>query len=132
MKNYGTLLKFADDEKKWDTVLNKDMCELPENKNEILPNIRMSYHELPSHLKLASVFAQCFPRSTFLKRKHCSCNGLQRALFSLMEDIGDTYFFELLSKSFFQYSHANPSDGLSRYKMQSLVHDYDMSCMPHA
>lgn len=40
-----------------------------------------------------------------------------------MEDTGGEYFDELLSRSFFHYSHLDPLDGQPWYKMHGLIHD---------
>ena len=39
------------DEEEWIAILKSDIWDLPEESNEVLPALRLSYHHIPSHLK---------------------------------------------------------------------------------
>ncbi|KAF5197376.1 Disease resistance protein rga2 [Thalictrum thalictroides] len=134
VKNFGAHLKFVEDEKEWDTISKTDICDLPEDKYDILPNIRTSYHQLPLNLKLCFAFCSMFPKEYIFQMESLVllwiAEGFVQSKGSKqLEDAGNEYFLELLSKSFFQYSHVDPLDGRSRYKMHGLVHDLAQSVM---
>ncbi|KAG4126968.1 hypothetical protein ERO13_D10G188766v2 [Gossypium hirsutum] len=99
--------------------------DLPYHKSDILPALRLSYHYLPSQLK--HCFAYC---SIFLKGHKFEKGDLIRMWVTedlvqqlnsrrRMEDAGEQYFHELLSRSIFQQSHLDQT----RFEMHDFVND---------
>ncbi|KAF9625046.1 hypothetical protein IFM89_017194 [Coptis chinensis] len=134
VKNFGGLLKFVEDEKEWDTTLKTDTCDIPEDKNDILPTLRMSYHHLPIHLKPCFGFCSMFPREYIFQKENLVLLWIAEGFIQpkggkQLEDTANDYFLELLSKSFFQFAHIDPLDGQSRYKMHGFIHDLAQSIM---
>ncbi|KAF9625763.1 hypothetical protein IFM89_026903 [Coptis chinensis] len=134
VKNFGGLLKFVEDEKEWDTTLKTDTCDIPEDKNDILPTLRMSYHHLPIHLKPCFGFCSMFPREYIFQKEDLVLLWIAEGFVQpkggkQLEDTANDYFLELLSKSFFQFAHVDPLDGQSRYKMHGFIHDLAQSIM---
>ncbi|KAL5714823.1 hypothetical protein ACHQM5_016730 [Ranunculus cassubicifolius] len=133
-RNFGALLKFVKGAKEWEAILRTETCDLPDDKNDILPNMRMSYHHLPVHLKPCFGFCSLFPRDYIYQRESLVllwiAEGFVQAKGGIqLEDAGDDYFSELLSRSFFQYSHVDSLDGQPRYKMHGFMHDLAKSVM---
>ncbi|KAL7204316.1 hypothetical protein ACSBR2_017397 [Camellia fascicularis] len=124
-KTLAGLLRFKLDVEEWDEILKSDIWDLPEDKNNILPALRLSYHYLPSHLKQCFAFCSTFPKDyEFTKEKLVSfwiaLNYVQQTTNNkTLEKIGEEYFNELLSRSFFQQSRGNESF----FVMHDLVHD---------
>ncbi|KAL7204324.1 hypothetical protein ACSBR2_017404 [Camellia fascicularis] len=124
-KTLAGLLRFQIDVEKWDEILKSDIWDLPEDKNNILPALRLSYHYLPSHLKQCFAFCSTFPKDYgFVKEKLVSfwiaLNYVQQTRNNkTLEKIGEEYFDELLSRSFFQ----QPRGSRSLFVMHDLVHD---------
>ncbi|XP_058225821.1 putative disease resistance protein At3g14460 [Rhododendron vialii] len=125
VKTLGGLLRSQRDLKDWNNILESAIWELSEEKSNILPALRLSYHYLPSHLKRC--FAYC---STFFKDYEFNMEELVSIWIAegflekpknnkTVEEEGYECFRELLSRSFFQRSNANDS----LYVMHDLVHD---------
>ncbi|KAL7234191.1 hypothetical protein ACSBR1_017729 [Camellia fascicularis] len=124
-KTLASLLRFKIDAEGWDEILKSNIWDLPKDKNNILPALRLSYHYLPSHLKQCFAFCSTFPKDyEFEKEKLVSfwiaLNYVQQTTNSkTLEKIGEEYFHELLSRSFFQRSRGRESF----FVMHDLVHD---------
>ena len=95
--------------------------------NEIFPILKLSYDNLPSHLKNCFAFCSLFPKDYEMDKDTViqlwiaqgfiqSSNKNQQ-----LEDVGDKYFKDLLSRSFFE--EVIDSYGLIKYKMHDLIHD---------
>ncbi|CAL5382124.1 unnamed protein product [Camellia sinensis] len=125
VKTLAGLLCFKLDVEEWDEILNSDMWDLPEDKNNILPALRLSYHYLLSHVKQCFAFCSTFPKDYgFVKEKlvlfWIALNYVQQTRNNkTLEKIGEEYFDELLSRSFFQ----QPRGSRSSFVMHDLVHD---------
>ncbi|KAL6311893.1 hypothetical protein AAG906_026538 [Vitis piasezkii] len=124
----GGLLRHEQREDKWNVILTSKIWDLPSDKCGILPALRLSYNHLPSPLKRCFSYCAIFPKDyEFDKRElirlwmaesliqRSECYGQQIEI----EDLGDDYFQELLSRSFFQPSSSNKS----QFVMHDLVND---------
>ncbi|XP_034703892.1 putative disease resistance protein At3g14460 [Vitis riparia] len=124
----GGLLRHEQREDKWNVILTSKIWDLPSDKCGILPALRLSYNHLPSPLKRCFSYCAIFPKDyEFDKRElirlwmaesliqRSECYGQQIEI----EDLGDDYFQELLSRSFFQPSSSNKS----KFVMHDLVND---------
>ncbi|KAG4950190.1 hypothetical protein AAZX31_15G217200 [Glycine max] len=118
LKSMGSLLhnKPAGE---WESVLKSEIWELKDS--DILPALALSYHHLPPHLKACFAYCALFPKDyvfdkecliqlwmveNFLNCHQCSTSP---------EEVGQQYFNDLLSRSFFQQS--------SKYKEGFVMHD---------
>ncbi|KAF6996500.1 hypothetical protein CFC21_012833 [Triticum aestivum] len=59
-KAIGSLLYSKDTEDDWENVLRSEIWELPSDKNNILPALRLSYNHLPPVLKRCFAFCSVF------------------------------------------------------------------------
>ncbi|XP_057498261.1 putative disease resistance RPP13-like protein 1 [Actinidia eriantha] len=124
-KTLAGLLRSTCDVEEWDNILKSELWDLPEDKNDILPVLRLSYHYLPSHLKQCFAFCSLFPKDyEFEKEKlvllWMAQNFVKQPKSSKpLEKVGDEYFHELLSRSFFQQASGSESS----FVMHDLVHD---------
>ncbi|CAL9128651.1 unnamed protein product [Musa acuminata var. zebrina] len=121
----GSLLFSKLEEEEWKSILRSEIWELPADKNNILPALRLSYKQLPSHLKQCFVFCSVFHKDFVfdkdrLVKTWMALGFIQPTGGKRMEDIGSSYFDELVSRSFFQ-SHKG------YYVMHDAIHDLAQS-----
>ncbi|KAL4600748.1 hypothetical protein ACB092_11G221100 [Castanea dentata] len=90
IKIVGGSLRSNENPTHWKQILKSHIWDLPEAKTNILPALRLSYHYLSSHLKSMKP-----------------------------EEIGDEYFNDLVSRSFFQQSNKSKS----HFLMHDLIND---------
>ncbi|XP_059653642.1 putative disease resistance RPP13-like protein 1 isoform X2 [Cornus florida] len=122
VKSLGGILRSKLDIDEWKYILNSELWGLKESN--ILPALRLSYHYLPSHLKRCFAYCAIFLKNyRFEKEKLVQLwiaeNLVQHENNMLLEDAGNHYFHELLSRSFFQ----RLSDNSSYFVMHDLIHD---------
>ncbi|XP_057497421.1 putative disease resistance RPP13-like protein 1 [Actinidia eriantha] len=131
-KTLAGLLRSIRDVEKWDNILKSELWDLPEDKNDILPVLRLSYHYLPSHLKQCFAFCSLFPKDYEFEKEKLVLLWMAQDFVKqpknfvkqpnsskTLEEVGDEYFHELLSRSFFQQA----SGSKSSFVMHDLVHD---------
>ncbi|XP_057499462.1 putative disease resistance RPP13-like protein 1 [Actinidia eriantha] len=125
VKTLAGLLRSTRDVEEWDNILKSDLWDLPEDKNDILPVLRLSYYYLPSRLKQCFAFCSLFPKDYQFQKKKLVLLWIAQDFVhppkgnKTLEKVGDEYFHELLSRSFFQQT----SGGKSSFVMHDLVHD---------
>lgn len=96
------------------------------DKCDIIPALRLSYNHLPSHLNRCCAYCAIFPQDNVFKKQELislwMAEGfIQQSKYNRRkQDLGDQYFCELLSRSFFQSSSSNES---SLFTMHDLVND---------
>ncbi|EEF44814.1 Disease resistance protein RGA2, putative [Ricinus communis] len=123
-KTIGSLLCLKRDVDEWERVLNNNMWDLV--SDNILPALALSYHYLPSHLKRCFAYCAVFPKGyKFLKDELIRLWMAEGFLMQSkgcnkdIELIGDEYFCELVSRSFFQQSTCD----MPFFVMHDLIHD---------
>ncbi|CBI24815.3 unnamed protein product, partial [Vitis vinifera] len=124
VKALGRLLRSKVEKGEWEDVFDSEIWHLPSGP-EILPSLRLSYHHLSLPLKHCFAYCSIFPRNhEFDKEKLIllwMAEGLlhpQQGDKRRMEEIGESYFDELLAKSFFQKSIKKKS----YFVMHDLIH----------
>ena len=124
-KAIGGLLRSELREREWERILDSKIWDLPIDKCAIIPALRLSYNHLPSHLKRCFAYCAIFPQDYEFKKEELiplwRAEGLiqQSKDDRRKENVGDKYFCELLSRSFFQSS----SSSESLFTMHDLVND---------
>ncbi|RZB65897.1 putative disease resistance RPP13-like protein 1 [Glycine soja] len=119
LKSMGSLLHNKPFAWEWESVLQSEIWALKDS--DIVPALALSYHHLPPHLKTCFAYCALFPKDymfdrecliqlwmaeNFLNCHQCSTSP---------EEVGQQYFNDLLSRSFFQQS--------SEYKEGFVMHD---------
>ncbi|KAL2545532.1 putative disease resistance RPP13-like protein 1 [Forsythia ovata] len=127
VESLGGLLRTKASPKEWEGVLNSEIW-IAEEKSEILPALKLSYQYLPPELKQCFALCAIFPKDyEFLKSELVyiwMAEGFlkQSQEERLMEELGNDYFDELLTRSFFQKSSAKTSG----FVMHDLINDLAM------
>ena len=127
VKTLAGLLRSKQDDKTWEKMLSNEIWDLPLQQCNILPVLRLSYHYLPSALKQCFAYCSIFPKDRDFDKEELillwAAQGflggiaLQRG--ETIKDVGETYFDELLSRSFFQQSGGSNSS----FVMHDMIHD---------
>ncbi|XP_057999221.1 putative disease resistance protein RGA1 [Hevea brasiliensis] len=123
----ATLLYSVTDERDWEVIRDNEIWKLEQKGNDILPALRLSYEQLPSHLKRCFAYCSVFPKDyifydlelVYIWMAHGlvqSCNENQE-----LENVGFRYFKELCSRCFFQDFREDAGD--VQCKMHDLMHD---------
>lgn len=121
LKTIGSLLCKKSSLVEWESILASEIWDLPEEESNIIPALMLSYHHLPSHLKRCFSYCALFPKNyVFQKEKlillWMAENFLQCPQQSMtMEAVGEQYFKDLFSSSFFQQSRES--------EMYFIMHD---------
>ncbi|XP_042438379.1 putative disease resistance protein RGA1 [Zingiber officinale] len=121
-KTLGGLLSMKLDEQYWESILDSEIWQLPQEENGIMPVLQLSYQHLPPHLKQCFAFCSLFPKD--YKFSEFELIGIWIAEGFIvpqgstrMEELGSNYFHELVNRSFIQKS----KDGV--FIMHDLIHD---------
>ncbi|RVW79844.1 putative disease resistance RPP13-like protein 1 [Vitis vinifera] len=110
--------------KEWESVLNSEIWDLP--NNAVLPALILSYYYLPSHLKRCFAYCSIFPKDYQIEKDNLILLWMAEGFLQqsekgkkTMEEVGDGYFYDLLSRSFFQKSGSHKS----YFVMHDLIND---------
>ncbi|KAL5540442.1 hypothetical protein UlMin_044958 [Ulmus minor] len=108
-KALGGVLWSTRDFLQWERIVKSEIWHLTDEKSDILPALRLSYHYLPSHLKRCFAYCSIFPKDFKFDKEELiqlwmAENLLHPQNSESFEDVGDEYFKDLLSRSFFQKS----------------------------
>ncbi|CBI15532.3 unnamed protein product, partial [Vitis vinifera] len=132
VRSLGSLLYSKRDEWDWVSIRDSEIWELEQNEDGIMAALRLSYYDLPYHLKQCFALCSLFPKdyefsnvvliSTWMAEGLIHSSGQN----AKMEDIGERYINELLSRSFFQDVEQLILGVLYTFKMHDLVHDLAM------
>ncbi|XP_034705557.1 putative disease resistance protein RGA3 [Vitis riparia] len=122
IKTLGRILHSKTEESQWVSIQkNKNLMLLRDGDN-ILKVLKLSYDNLPSHLKQCFTYCALFPKDYEIKKKMLIQLWIAQGYIQPLdenehlEDAGDHYFKELLSRSMFQEVN-------NRYKMHDLIYD---------
>ncbi|KAF5471136.1 hypothetical protein F2P56_011599 [Juglans regia] len=131
IKTIGGPLQFKLDVCEWEKVLSRELWELSNNETKnILPALRLSYRYLPLDLKPCLAYCSILLKDHAFKKEQLillwMAEGLLHAMENkTMEQIGDDYFYTLISRSLFQRS----SEDESCIVMHDLINDLANFCI---
>ncbi|XP_056165415.1 putative disease resistance RPP13-like protein 1 [Syzygium oleosum] len=124
VKTLAGLLSFKVSPHEWEAILNSKIWDLPEESNDILPALKLSYLHLPSYLRRCFAYCAIFPQDYEIERDELIHWWIAEGLLEGKErkdhwNAGLKYFNELVSRSLFQ----NSSSSELRFLMHDLVND---------
>ncbi|KAJ8648555.1 hypothetical protein MRB53_001578 [Persea americana] len=135
VKTLGGLSCSAVDVDQWEKILKSEIWELPEEGNDILHALRLSYHHLPAHLKRCFAYCGCLidkgqwgvtGNKLILQWMAQGFIQPKRSTSEQMEDIGREYLADLVSRSLL---NCRETDGHFYYTMHDLTHDLARSVL---
>nr|XP_043609672.1 putative disease resistance protein At3g14460 [Erigeron canadensis] len=128
LKTLGRVLRTKSHDEEWEILLNSEIWN-SHNESKILPALRLSYYDLPPHLKHMFAYCCLFPKDYMFNKNELVLLWMAEGFLhrsngnTSMENFGRECFRELESRSFFQHS---PSEK-SRYTMHELINNMAMS-----
>ncbi|KAH1217435.1 putative disease resistance RPP13-like protein 1 [Glycine max] len=125
LKTIGSLLHTKSSVSEWGSVLTSKIWDLPKEDSEIIPALLLSYNYLPSHLKRCFAYCSLFPKDYKFDKEHLILLWMAENFLHCLnqsqspEEVGEQYFDDLLSRSFFQQSSRFPTC----FVMHDLLND---------
>ena len=114
----------------WEGLLRSNSWDLPIEDSKIIPALLLSYYHLPSHLKRCFAYCALFPKDHMFDKESLifswmTENFLQCSRQSKSpEEVGEQYFNDMLSRSFFQKSIIQDiMYNKTRFVMHDLLND---------
>ncbi|KAJ9685695.1 hypothetical protein PVL29_017650 [Vitis rotundifolia] len=130
IETLGRMLYFRTQESHWLSIKKNKHLILLGEKNDILPILRLSYDNLPIQLKQCFAYCALFPKDYRIEKRLLvqlwMAQGYIQPLHENehLEDVGDEYFEDLLTRSLFQeVEKENACEDIIYYKMHDLIHD---------
>ncbi|XP_062175758.1 putative disease resistance protein RGA4 [Alnus glutinosa] len=137
IRTIGGVLRFKNSEAEWSSFKENELSKIPQNENDIVPTLKLSYNNLPSHLKHCFAYCSLFPKDYEFDKsiliqlwmaqgfvQSCDESDDQNRC---LEEVGNDYFMDLLWRSFFQEAKKDKFDNVIRCKMHDLMHDLAIS-----
>ncbi|BBH05177.1 NB-ARC domain-containing disease resistance protein [Prunus dulcis] len=126
-KSLGGLLSSESNIEEWENILKNDIWQLSDKDSNILPALWLSYHYLPRHLKRCFAYCSIFPKDYVFTKSNLVFLWMAEGLLQsknkkTMEEVGEDYFDDLLSRSFFQHSQGE-FDHQPVFTMHDLIND---------
>ncbi|KAI0529656.1 hypothetical protein KFK09_002210 [Dendrobium nobile] len=135
-KVIGGVLNSSLNERHWTKVLNSDFISPKSGQDDIFLILRLSYTFLPKHLQNCFAFCSIFPQDykfdkDYLVKIWIALGFIQQPHDQewTIEDIGGSYFDELVKKSFFDKFDIEFTG--CYYKMHDLIHALAQSVSMH-
>uniref|UniRef100_A0A0A8ZTG3 Uncharacterized protein n=1 Tax=Arundo donax TaxID=35708 RepID=A0A0A8ZTG3_ARUDO len=121
-KAVGQMLRNTRSPQKWRTMLDTDICD-----NIIIPSLQLSYQHLPGHLQRCFAYCSLFPSTWRFDRYKLvkiwiALGFIQPSTTEekRVEGLGQEYFDDLLSRSFFQTANKGQQ---TYYFLDDLMYD---------
>ncbi|KAK7336562.1 hypothetical protein VNO77_17107 [Canavalia gladiata] len=127
VRTLGSLLFSKFDTDEWEYVRDNEIWNLPQKKDDILPELKLSYDLMPSYLRQCFALFSLYPKDyQFNSFGVISLWGALGLLASpkknrTLEDVANQYLDELLSRSFLQDSVKFGT--MCTFYIHDLVHD---------
>ncbi|RVW71847.1 putative disease resistance protein RGA3 [Vitis vinifera] len=135
IKTLAMILQSKREQGEWLSIRNnKNLLSLGEENRNVLSVLKLSYDNLPTHLRQCFSYCAVFPKDYEIEKKSLVQLWIAQGYIQSSndnneqpEDIGDRYFEELLSRSLLEKAENNPFTNTLRYKMHDLMHDLAQS-----
>ncbi|XP_050379380.1 putative disease resistance RPP13-like protein 1 [Argentina anserina] len=125
IKALGGLLRSYRTVEEWETIL---ICDIWEVEGNVMPALLLSYCYLPPYLKRCFAYCSIFPRGyEFEKTELISLwkaeDLIQSTNRKTVEEVGEDYFNDLVSKSFFSPYQFRATDNKTYYIIHDLINN---------
>ena len=129
IKTLGTILHLETEESEWLSIKNNEkLLSLGAGNNNVLSVLKLSYDNLPIHLKQCFAYCALFPKDYKIEKNMLVQLWMAQGYIQpLDEKVGNQYFDELLSRSLLEKAEKDANDNMLSYKMHDLIHDLAQS-----
>ena len=134
IETIGRILYFKTQESQWLNIKNNKSLMLLGDENDILSSLRISYDNLPTHLKQCFAYCALFPKDYKIEKKLLVQLWMAQGYLQVssdenmnLEDVGNQYFDDLLSRSLFHKVENEDGNDVLSCKMHDLIHDLAQS-----
>ncbi|XP_075675202.1 disease resistance protein RGA2-like [Castanea sativa] len=126
IKSIGSVLCLDKTEPKWSRVKDNVLTNILQPGDDIFPILKLSYDNLPSHLKSCFAYCSVFPKDCEIEKEMVVRLWIAQGFIQLsntkqLEEVANEYFKNLLWRSFFE--EVEDEFGNLKYKMHDLIHD---------
>ncbi|PHU21570.1 hypothetical protein BC332_06677 [Capsicum chinense] len=129
IRSVGSLLRLKSTEDEWIYFKNKDLSSITRGGNDVMAILRLSYNHLPQHLKICFAYCSLYAKDFKIGRFDLITMWIAQGFIQAttintdnVEDVANSYFTDLLRRSFFQETEERESF-MQFYKMHDLIHD---------
>ncbi|XP_019253683.1 PREDICTED: putative disease resistance protein RGA3 isoform X2 [Nicotiana attenuata] len=129
IRSVGSLLRQKSTEDEWKYFMNQDLSSITRGGDSVMAILRLSYNHLPHHLKICFAYCSLFPKDFRIDKVDLIDMWIAQGFIQSttsnrdnVEDIANSYFMDLLRRSFFQETEEDKSFP-QFYKMHDLIHD---------
>nr|XP_048329717.1 disease resistance protein RGA2-like [Ziziphus jujuba var. spinosa] len=128
IRTIGRMLYFKNPEIEWSSFFKMEFSKIPQEGNDILPTLKLSYDNLPADLKRCFAFCKLFPKGHQIDIKLLINLWMALGFVKISDstkslvEVGNEYFMDLLWRSFFQELEED-DEGNKTCKMHDLMHD---------
>uniref|UniRef100_A0A7N2MVG2 Uncharacterized protein n=1 Tax=Quercus lobata TaxID=97700 RepID=A0A7N2MVG2_QUELO len=132
IKAIGRVLYYKKTESEWSFIKDNELKNVIKLKDDIFPVLKLSYDQLPPHLKCCFAYCSLFPKDYLIEkltliRLWIAQGFIQSQEENLrLEDIANEHFEDLLWRSFFQVVEEDKGMFMN-FKMHDLIHDLAQS-----
>ncbi|XP_068328075.1 putative disease resistance protein RGA1 [Pyrus communis] len=129
IRTLGSLMRYKTSESEWLAIQNKEIWEFPKEENDILAVLKLSYDHMPVYLKQCFSYCALFPKGYEIGKRLLIQLWIAQGYIhppskdSNLEDIGDTYFKELLWRSLLQEVKKDVDGNVISCNMHDLIQD---------
>ncbi|KAM5578734.1 putative disease resistance protein RGA3 [Rosa sericea] len=130
-KTLGGLMCYKKTKKEWQDVLSSKIWELDIVEQQVFKPLLLSYYDLTPMIKRCLLYCVTFPKDRIIDKEVLIELWMSQGLLSLvvnkektMIDIGESYFDNLVIRSFFQNFKEDKFGNIKQCQMHDIVHDF--------
>ncbi|XP_022717686.1 putative disease resistance protein RGA4 [Durio zibethinus] len=124
IKCLASLMRQKPNEKYWSSAKDNKIWKLLEKNDDVFPVLKLSYIYFTKSFETMFCFCSIFPKDFVISRDMLiQMWRAQGYINENLQDIGDEYFNDLLSRSFFQEAERDRNGNIISCKMHDLIHD---------
>ncbi|MCH80210.1 CC-NBS-LRR resistance protein [Trifolium medium] len=122
IRSLGGILQSKSEEKEWINVLQGDFWKLCEDKESILPVLKLSYQNLSPEQRQCFAYCSLYPKDWVIEKDELIQMWMGQGYLEC-SDVGNQFVKLFLMKSFFQDANMNQDGDINGFKMHDLMHD---------